>query len=95
MAAGSAAADLEEMARDELARALTLTWGQLSQIVPWGDAFDGFSPAGRPVTVERAYLWAEIAGGDILCEVSVYGGPSRWDAGARASALIARELGRT
>jgi hypothetical protein len=88
------AEDLEEMARDELTRALTLSWRQLSQIVPWGDAFDGFSPAGRPVTVERAYLWAEAAGGDILCEVSVYGGPTRWEHGARLSAVIARELGR-
>jgi hypothetical protein len=86
--------DLAEMARDELTRALTLSWRQLSQVVPWGDAFDGFSPAGRAVTVERAYLWVDVAGGDILCEVNVYGGPSRWESGARLSAVIARELGR-
>ncbi|HVN01867.1 MAG TPA: hypothetical protein VMT68_16835 [Caulobacteraceae bacterium] len=82
--------DLAAMAADELERAMTLRWRQLSSIVPWGDAYDGFSPAGRQVTVERSYLWAEVAGGDILCEVTVYGGPSRWDEGARASGLILR-----
>ena len=80
-----------EMARDELSRALSLTWRDLAKITPWGDAFDGVSPAGRDVTVETAYLWAEQPGGDILCEVVVYGGPSRYDNGARAQALIARK----
>jgi hypothetical protein len=86
--------DLTEMAKDELARALTLSWRELSRVVPWGDAFEGFSPSGRNVTVERSYLWAEDVGGDILCEVNVYGGPSRWEHGARVSARIRRELGR-
>jgi hypothetical protein len=86
--------DLEEMAKDELARALTLRWRDLAKITPWGDAFDGFSPAGRSVTVERSYIWAEGVGGDILVEVNVYGGPSRWEHGARVSAKIPRELGR-
>jgi hypothetical protein len=36
----------------------------------------------------------QAAGGDILVEVAVYGGPSRWDQGAKVSARIARELGR-
>jgi hypothetical protein len=83
-------ADLFEMAKDELERALTLSWRELSAVTPWGDAYDGFTPAGRQVTVERSYLWASAAGGDILCEVVVYGGPSRWDEGAKASGLIAR-----
>ena len=65
-------------------------WRELSAILPWGDAYEGFSPAGRQVTVERSYLWAELAGGDILCEVSVYGGPSRWDEGAQTTGLIRR-----
>ena len=80
--------DLAAMAADELERALTLAWRALSAIVPWGDAYDGYTAAGRQVTVERSYLWAEIAGGDILCEVVVYGGPSRWEEGARAAGLI-------
>jgi hypothetical protein len=81
--------DLAEMAKDELTRALTLKWRDLKAIVPWGDSFEGISPAGRNVLVERSYLWANAEGGDILCEVMVYGGPSRWDHGAKASAIIA------
>ena len=80
--------DLAAMAADELERALTLAWRPLSAIVPWGDAYDGYTAAGRQVTVERSYLWAEQAGGDILCEVVVYGGPSRWDEGAKAQGVI-------
>jgi hypothetical protein len=80
--------DLAAMAADELDRALTLKWRELRRVVPWGDTYDGFSPAGRQVTVERSYLWAEAEGGNILCEVHVYGGPSRWDEGARVSGVI-------
>lgn len=80
--------DLAAMAADELERALTLRWRELAAIMPWGDTYDGFSPAGRQVTVERSYLWVEAEGGDILCEVTVYGGPSRWDEGAKASGAI-------
>jgi hypothetical protein len=81
--------DLAAMAADELERALTLSWRELARLVPWGDAYDGYTPAGRQVTVERSYIWSEDdAGGDILCEVVVYGGPSRWDEGVHAQGLI-------
>lgn len=80
--------DFEAMAEDELNRAVTLKWRELSGVVPWGDEFDGLSPAGRDVLVQRNYLWAAEPGGDILCEVVVYGGASRYDQGARASRLI-------
>ena len=83
--------DLDAMAADELERALTLPWTDLAKITPWGDAFDGFTPAGRQVTVERSYIWAEGVGGDILCEINVYGGPSRWDEGVRVSRVIAKD----
>jgi hypothetical protein len=83
--------DMAEMAQDELARALTLPWRDLAKITPWGDAYDGFSPAGRQVTIERSYIWAEAAGGDILVEVVVYGGPSRYDDGVRATQLVVRD----
>jgi hypothetical protein len=86
--------DLAAMAREELERALTLSWRDLAAVAPWGDAFDGFTPAGRQVTVERSYLWADAVGGDILCEVEVYGGPSRWDEGVRRGALICRPAAR-
>jgi hypothetical protein len=79
------------MAADELERALTLSWRELSRVIPWGDTYDGYSPAGRQVTVERSYLWAEAADGDILCEVQVYGGPSRWDEGVRVTGLIRQQ----
>ena len=80
--------DLLAFAEDELGRALTLSWRELSKITPWGDTFDGLSPAGREVQVERNYIWAAEEGGDILCEVAVFGGPSRYDQGARVSRLI-------
>ena len=73
--------DLEAMAQDELSRAMTLTWRDLNKVIPWGDTFEGISPAGRNVEVERNYLWVDEIGGDILCEVAVYGGPSRYDQG--------------
>ena len=82
--------DLLAMARDELKAALRLSWKALAGITPWGDSFDGISPAGRDVTVERAYIWQGDPGGDILCEVTVFGGESRFDAGEKVSALIAK-----
>ncbi len=82
--------DLAAMAEDELARALTLKWRELAGVTPWGDCYEGVSPAGRDVVIDRSYIWQAEAGGDILVEVAVYGGPSRYDAGERASAVIAR-----
>jgi hypothetical protein len=83
--------DLAEMAADELERALTLRWRDLAKAIPWGDVYDGFAPGGRPVQVERNYLWAREVGGDILCEVAVFTNPVLYDHGARASGLIPRQ----
>ncbi len=83
-------ADLQAMAQDELARALDLSWRALKGAVPWGDTFDGISPAGRNVQVERSYVWASEPGGDILCEVRVYSNAALYDAGEAVSAVIAR-----
>ncbi len=83
--------DLAEMAEDELERATSLSWAELAPIMPWGDSFDGFSPGGRNVTVERNYLWVEKPGGDILCEVNVFGGQSRYDDGVKLSLIISRD----
>ena len=82
--------DLLAMAQDELDRACTLTWRELAKIVPWGDEFEGVSPKGRDVLVARSYLWRDGQGGDILCEVTVYGGPSRFDQGEQATRVIER-----
>lgn len=78
------------MAQDELKRAVTIRWRDLAKITPWGDTFEGISPDGRNVEVERNYLWASEPGGDILVEIAVFGGPSRYDAGAKVSQLIAK-----
>ena len=82
-------ADLHAMAEDELKRALDLSWRALQKIIPWGDTFDGVSPAGRNVQVERSYVWAADPSGDILCEVRVYANAALYDAGESVSAVIA------
>lgn len=87
---GTAADEFEAMAADELERALSLRWSELARVLPWGDVCDGFAPSGRPVQVERTYVWADGPQGDILCEVVVFTNAVLYDAGARRSALIRR-----
>lgn len=79
---------LQAAAEEELRHACTIGWQALAKVTPWGDTYDGFAAGGLPVTFERNYIWASAAGGDILCEVVVYLGQSRYDAGAKASQLI-------
>lgn len=62
--------DLTAAAVEELDRAMTLGWRQLSASTPWGDTFEGFTPDGREVCFERAYMWEHEAGGDIRVEVT-------------------------
>ena len=64
--------DLESAALDEIGRACTLRWRQLSTLTPWGDTYEGFTPGGREVCFERSYLWDGEPGGDIRVEVIVY-----------------------
>lgn len=85
--------DLEAMAQDELTRAVTLRWRDLEKVVPWGDTYDGVSPSGRFVKVERSYIWANDEGGDILCEVAVFPNEVLYDQGARRSVVIPRDQG--
>ena len=80
--------DLDAAAEDELRRALTLSWAELARVTPWGDTFEGFSPANRPVLMERNYLWADGPGGDILCEVAVYPNVVLYDRALRRSARV-------
>jgi hypothetical protein len=82
--------DLQATAEEELEQALKLTWKQLAPLVPWGDRYEGVSIGGREVEFARSYIWAEAEGGDILCEVAVYAGETRYDQGGRASAVIPR-----
>ncbi|MCR5873215.1 hypothetical protein LRS10_02790 [Phenylobacterium sp. J426] len=83
-------ADLSAAARDELERACTLGWRQLADHLPWGDTFEGFTPAGREVCFERAYLWDGEPGGDIRVEVTVYE-PEAYEAGVKLTGQIPRE----
>ena len=82
--------DLDAAAADELTRALSLSWAELARVTPWGDTFEGFSPANRPVLMERSYIWAEGEGGDILCEVAVFPNAVLYDRAARRSARVAK-----
>jgi hypothetical protein len=65
-------ADLLEAAQEELERAASLSWRELASCTPWGDTFEGFTPAGRSACFERNYLWVGDIGGPILIEVVVY-----------------------
>ena len=82
--------DLQALADDELDRAMSLSWLQLSKVTPWGDTFDALSPGGREVQVERSYVWAGDPGGDILCEVNAFVNAPLYDDGARASRRVAK-----
>ncbi len=75
-------------AEEELNAACTLGWRALSTVTPWGDTYEGFVPGGQAVLIERNYIWKTEPGGDILVEVAVYPGPSRYDNAARASRVI-------
>ena len=82
--------DLEATANDELDRACTLGWKELKDLTPWGDTFEGFTPMGREVSIERSYLWEDAAGGDIRVEVTVYQRQAYED-GARVARTIAQQ----
>lgn len=74
--------DLTEAADEELDLAMSLGWAQLAKHTPWGDTFEGFTPEGREVCFERAYMWEGDAGGDIRVEVTVYE-PRSYEDGVR------------
>lgn len=80
--------ELEIAAEEELELAAALSWEKLAPLVPWGDSYEGFGPAGGALVFERGYLWSGDPGGDILCEVTVFRGPARYDRGVRRSRLI-------
>jgi hypothetical protein len=80
--------ELTAAAAEEMKAALTLSWSALSRLVPWGDTFEAFGPDGGPLYLERGYIWQGHPGGDILCEVVAFRGPTRYDRGARLSQII-------
>ena len=84
--------DLMAFAEDELSRALTLSWRELAKVTPWGDTFEGFTPAGREVCFERTYLWDDEPGlSDIRVEVTVYE-ENAYEKGVRVTRSIPRSL---
>jgi len=80
--------ELEAAADEELVAATTLTWRALDKLVPWGDTYEGFGPAGGALEFERGYIWKDLPDGDILCEVVAFRGASRYDRGVRRSRII-------
>ena len=79
-----AADELTQMAEEELASAIALTWPEIKAVTPWGDSFEGFAPSGRTVEVERRYLWAVEPAGAVVVEVEVRDAAARTGAEARA-----------
>jgi hypothetical protein len=87
--------DLTAAAVDEIDRAMTLGWKELSRHTPWGDTFEGFTPEGREVCFERTYLWEGETGGDIRVEVTVFESRAYED-GVKLTRTIPRQpLGST
>jgi hypothetical protein len=86
----SLAEDFGAAAEEEIGRAMTLGWRELSKLTPWGDTFEGFTPEGREVCFERSYLWEADRGGDIRVEVTVYESRSYED-GVRLTRVIPRD----
>lgn len=80
---------LAAAAVEELADACAFGWLAASKVTPWGDAYEGITAAGESVTIERTYVWADAAGGDVLCEVLVYR-DGAIERGAKASRLMRR-----
>ena len=81
--------DLSEAADEEMEPACELGWRELSKVIPWGDTYEGFTPAGRTAQFERNYLWKDASGGDICVEVTVFQ-PEGHEAGVRRTRIISR-----
>jgi len=86
----SAQDDLTAAAVDELDRAMSLGWQELAAHTPWGDTFEGFTPDGRDVCFERAYMWEGETGGDIRVEVTVYE-PRSFEEGVRLTRMLSKD----
>ena len=81
--------DLAAAAEEEMLRACDLSWRELVKVIPWGDTYEGITPAGRTANFDRSYLWANAPQGDILVEVVVYLGQRQED-GVKLTRIIGR-----
>ena len=82
--------DLTEAAEEEMERACALSRRDMAACTPWGDTYEGYTPAGRDVCFERNYLWVGEPGGDICVEVVVYV-PEAYESGVRVTRTVGRE----
>ena len=82
-------ADLREAAEEELERACEIGWRELVKVTPWGDIYEGFTPAGRSAQFERNYLWKDDAGQDICVEVTVFQ-PEAYEKGVKLTRVLTR-----
>ena len=62
--------DLAAVVEEELDQAQRLSWDELKRVTPWGDSYEGLTPNGDEVEIERNYLWTED-GTAIQIEVAV------------------------
>lgn len=62
--------DLAAVVEEELDQAQALSWAELTRVTPWGDSYEGLTPGGEEVEIERNYLWSED-GKAIQIEVTV------------------------
>ena len=89
LAAAVEKAKKASVTRETIERAIKKGTGQTDEVVAFENVtYEGFGPAGGTLVFERGYLWKAEAGGDILCEVVAYRGPSRYDAGVRLGRVI-------
>lgn len=81
-------AAMEDCCADELSHAVAHEWLELETLVPWTDALPADERRPHPVT--RSYRWADLEGGDMVCEVTVHELPDRSGHVIRRSCVIRR-----
>lgn len=81
---------LEQCAADELSHAIAHEWLELETLTPWSDFLEPDPERGRPFEVVRSYRWADVEGGDMVCEVTVYATPDRRGHFVRRRCVVAK-----
>jgi hypothetical protein len=79
---------MEDCCADELSHAVAHEWLDLETLAPWTDHL---APEGeRTFPVTRSFRWADVEGGDIVCEVTVHELPDRSGHVVRRTCVIRR-----
>lgn len=79
---------MEDCCSDELSHAVAHEWLELESLLPWTDTLPADHRRPHPVT--RSYRWADLEGGDMVCEVTVHELPDRSGHVIRRSCVIKR-----